>query len=53
VPEGNLVKLHANVTAGSDKVANEEFKFSKSSGKTAKYTISGTTLSNSLKYDGM
>jgi len=53
VPEGSIVRLHATVVAGYDKVSNEAFTYKKSNGSTANYTISGTTLSNSLKYDGI
>ncbi|MCL2496624.1 MAG: hypothetical protein FWF04_04330, partial [Clostridiales bacterium] len=53
VPDGSYVRLVAFVVAGSDKTASEQFTYRKNTGSTAKYTISGTTLINSLKYDGI
>ena len=52
VPDGSQVRVYAFVVAGSDKTGSEQFTFRKNNGSTAKYTISGTTLINSLKYDG-
>ena len=53
VPEGSLVRLFASVVLGSDNTSNEAFTYKKSNGSTANYTISGTTLNNKLKFDGI
>ena len=45
--EGAKVKLKAVVVAGKDKVS-EEFTYSPSSGDTATFKITGTTLINTL-----
>ncbi len=52
VPNNALVKMHANVIAGTDKVGSEVFRYVSGSGHWAKYTISGTTLINRLTYNG-
>lgn len=48
----DLVKLKAIVVLGKDKEASQTFMFDPNSSKTARYTISGTTLINSLKFEG-
>jgi hypothetical protein len=48
VPNGAMVSLYAFVVWGSDNEANQVFIYDSSSSVTANYTISGTTLDNSL-----
>jgi hypothetical protein len=48
VPNGVLVSLYAFVVWGSDNEANQVFMYNSDSQVTANYTISGTTLNNSL-----
>lgn len=48
VPNGTLVALYAFVVWGDDNEANQIFTYDSSSPLTANYTISGTTLDNSL-----
>lgn len=48
VPDGATVALYAFVVWGSDNEANQMFTYDASSSVTANYTISGTTLDNSL-----
>lgn len=48
VPNGMLVSLYAFVVWGSDNEANQVFTYDSSSTVTANYTISGTTLDNTL-----
>lgn len=48
VPNGALVSLYAFVVWGSDNEAKQVFTYDSSSTVTANYTISGTTLDNSL-----
>lgn len=52
VPNYSLVRIHADVVAGYDKVGSEVFQYVSLSGHWAKYTISGTTLINRLTYNG-
>ena len=52
LPDGCQVQLHVSVAGGSDKESNETYTYKKGSGNTANYTISGTTLINSLTYNG-
>lgn len=53
VPDGCLVRLHANVVWGTDKVSNEMFSYKRSNGGIASYSISGTTLSSHLEFHGI
>ena len=53
VPDGSTVRLHVSVALGSDKDSSESYTYKKGNANIAKYTISGTTLSNTLKYDGL
>jgi hypothetical protein len=48
VPEGSKVKLKAIVVWGNDNEAQQAFTYKKGCGKTARYSITGTTLSNEL-----
>lgn len=50
--EGTLVRLHAVVVLGKDKDADRYYSYS-ANGGIADYTISGTTLINSLKFNGL
>ncbi len=52
IPLGSTVYLHAYVVLGKGKDAKECFKYT-TDGKTADYTISGTTLINKLKFNGL
>lgn len=52
IVDGTPVRLIAFVALGKDNHAKEEYIFSSSSGKTASYRISGTTLSNKLRLLG-
>ncbi len=51
VPNGALVKMHADVVWGYDKVGSEVFTYVSGSKHWAKYSTWGTTLSNTLKYE--
>jgi len=54
VPEGAVCWLFVKVTWGSDHtVRKERFVYRKGCGKIASYRIEGTTLDNSLHYDGI
>ena len=48
IPDGTHVRLLAYVALGHDNESDEEFLYVSSSGETASYQISGTTLSNKL-----
>ncbi|SAK88654.1 hypothetical protein AWB78_04641 [Caballeronia calidae] len=48
VPDGSKVKLKAIVVWGKDNEAQQAFTFEKGCGKTARYSITGTTLGNEL-----
>ena len=48
VPEGAIVSLYVFVVAGYDNEARQSFIYKKGNPATAKYTITGTTLSNTL-----
>ncbi|MDR1270247.1 MAG: hypothetical protein LBK82_12050 [Planctomycetaceae bacterium] len=48
IPDGATVTLKAFVVWGKDNTASQHHTFKSSSTKTAYYTITGTTLSNSL-----
>lgn len=52
INEGDTVYLEVVVVGGKNKTAKERFIYKKNSNKEACYTIKGTTLSNTLKYDG-
>ena len=49
IPDGTHVRLFAYVALGNDNESDEEFLYVSSSGETASYQISGTTLSNKLR----
>lgn len=49
VPDGTIVKLKATIPLGSAREASEQYAFYSSSGKTASYNISGTSLNAHLK----
>lgn len=53
VPDGSPVALYAFVVWGKDNTASQFFTYSKGNGTTANYTISGTTLDNSLGFEGL
>jgi hypothetical protein len=53
VPDGSMVRLHANVIWGTDQVSNEMFLYEKGNTSMATYAISGTTLNNHLEYRGI
>ena len=48
IPDGAIVWLRADVVAGKDNTANQGFVFRVGNPLTANYTITGTTLSNTL-----
>jgi hypothetical protein len=48
VPEGSIISLYVFVVWGTDNEARQSFIFQKDSRTTANYTITGTTLSNTL-----
>jgi hypothetical protein len=48
VPNGSLVSLYVFVVWGTDNEARQSFLYKSDSTVTAKYTITGTTLSNTL-----
>jgi hypothetical protein len=48
VPDGSKVKLKAIVVWGNDNEAQQAFTYQKGCGKTAHYSITGTTLNNDL-----
>jgi hypothetical protein len=51
VPNGSLITLKAFVVWGSDNIAQQEFVY-EAGNQTAKYTITGTTLINTLGFIG-
>lgn len=53
IQDGDVVFLEAFVAGGCDKTATQGFVYKKSSVKRARYTISGTTGSNTLTYNGL
>lgn len=53
VPDGAPVALYAFVVWGHDNTATQFFTYSKGDTTTANYTISGTTLDNSLGFEGL
>lgn len=53
VQPGDVVTMFAFVKLGKDKTAKESFVYAPDSIQNAKYSIKGTTLSNSLKFEGI
>ena len=51
--EGDIVWLEAVVVAGKNRKASERFVYSRYGTDDAKYSVKGTTLSNSLKFEGL
>jgi hypothetical protein len=48
VPDGSIISLYVFVVWGTDNEARQSFIYQKGSNVTAKYTITGTTLNNTL-----
>lgn len=48
VPDGSIVSLYVFVVWGYDNEARQSFIYEKGNSTVAKYTITGTTLSNTL-----
>jgi hypothetical protein len=48
VPDGSIVSLYVFVVWGTDNEARQSFLYQKGNPATASYTITGTTLSNTL-----
>lgn len=48
VPDGSIIDLYVFVVWGTDNEARQSFIFEKGNTTTANYTITGTTLSNTL-----
>jgi hypothetical protein len=48
VPDGSIVSLYVFVVWGTDNEARQSFLYEKGNTTVAKYTITGTTLSNTL-----
>jgi|GEM_PF-1491357 len=53
VPNGSIIILKAIVVAGKDNEAQQQFIYEKGNSQTAAYTITGTTLSNTLGLIGI
>ena len=53
VPEGATFRVHASVVAGRDKTSVESFVYSATGNYSADYVTTGTTLINSLVFDGL
>lgn len=53
VPNGSTVYLYVDVVWGSDNHSGTGYLYDSSSGVTASYTISGTTLDNTLTFNGL
>lgn len=53
IKDGDEVWLEAVVKWGKNNKAKQRFIYRKSSARKAKYTISGTTLDNTMKYSGI
>jgi hypothetical protein len=53
VPDGSTIILKAIVVAGKDNEAQQQFIYEKGNPATAAYTITGTTLSNTLGLIGI
>jgi len=48
VPNGSVIWLKANVVAGKDNTASQGFTYVTGNDNTANYTITGTTLDNTM-----
>lgn len=53
VPNGSPVAVYAFVVWGSDATGTQFFTYETGNGTTANYAISGTTLNNSLGFEGL
>ena len=53
INNGEEITIHADVVAGKDKVGNTWFIYEEGNPRTAKFTISGTTLDNELGFNGI
>lgn len=53
VPDGATVRIIAFVVSGADKTGSEEFTYQNGCNAVAQYKIKGTTLINSLSYEGI
>ena len=53
INEGDLVTAYARVILGKNNHSDVWFKYKKGCNKTAKFTISGTTLDNELGFNGI
>jgi hypothetical protein len=53
VPNGSTIILKAIVVAGKDNEAKQQFIYEKGNPATAEYTITGTTLNNTLGLIGI
>lgn len=53
VPNGSIIILKAVVVAGKDNEAQQQFIYEKGNQATAAYTITGTTLNNTLGLIGI
>lgn len=53
VPNNSILDLYVVVVAGSDQESDKMFHFDKNSRKIANFEISGTTLHNSLTFNGI
>lgn len=53
VPDGAEFSVYVFVVWGSDNQGHEVFTYQSGNTRTAEYTISGTTLSNSLAFEGI
>ena len=53
VPDGSIIKLKAIVVAGKDNEAQQQFLYDKGHSVTAEYTMTGTTLNNTLGLIGL
>ena len=48
VPDGSTLWLHADVVWGTDNIASQGFIYESGNESTANYTITGTTLNNTM-----
>jgi hypothetical protein len=53
IPNGFVFSVYSEVVGGTNKQAPEYFRYIKGNTKTASYTHSGTTLSSTLKFNGV
>lgn len=53
VNNGDIVTAYANVVLGKDKTGNVTFVYEKGNTRTARFTISGTTLDDELGFNGI